>query len=129
MGPDIWPGWTTSWARPVRLAMAGESDPPRPGESARPVPRVREETRRRAGDVGSGSGAQKTPANEAQGSEEEMSQVERKSEPGRSVRSVLIWRRAWRSEGLRLKVGCWATLIHGDERTKRRTRKEGGGED
>ncbi|XXG59601.1 hypothetical protein AAC387_Pa04g1655 [Persea americana] len=43
-GANIRPGWTTSWARAVRLAMAGERDPSRPGESARPVPRAREET-------------------------------------------------------------------------------------
>lgn len=75
--------------------MAGERVPARPGESERPVPKVRIVTR---------EAKQVTPAKEEQGSAAaEKSQVEKKrsaEEEGMSVREFLIWRRAAKSVGL-----------------------------
>lgn len=75
--------------------MAGERVPARPGESERPVPKVRMVTR---------EAKQVTPAKEEQGSAAaEKSQVEKKpaaEEEGMSVREFLIWRRAAKSMGL-----------------------------
>lgn len=80
--PEMRPGKMMSSVRELRLEMEGWRVPPRPGESVRPVPRVRTETRRR---LMLSSGEQVMPEKLMQGSEEK-SQEEKKVEPGRSKR-------------------------------------------
>lgn len=60
IGPVTMPANRMSCVSSVRSAMAGESVPARPGESERPVPRVRMVTREEEEQV--------TPAKEEQGS-------------------------------------------------------------
>lgn len=81
--PEMRPGKMMSSVREARLEMEGWRVPPRPGESVRPVPRVRTETRRRL--MLLSSGEQVMPEKLMQGSEEK-SQEEKKVEPGRSKR-------------------------------------------
>lgn len=90
------PGNRMSWVKEVKLAMEGEREPASPGESERPVPSVRVETRERV---------QVTPVKEKQGSGTVKSQEEKKSEPGMSVRVDLISARAARSTGLSCREG------------------------
>lgn len=88
MGPVTMPGKRTSWVNSVRLEMAGEREPARPGEPERPVPSVRVVTRLRE---------QVIPEKVEQGSGAERSQVDKKSVPGTSVRVSLIAARAAKS--------------------------------
>lgn len=86
------PGKRTSWVNSVRFERAGESEPARPGESERPVPRERMTTRL--------SKEQVTPVNVEQGSGAVKSQVEKNLEPGMSVRLSLMADNAARSTSL-----------------------------
>lgn len=96
--PVIRPGKMTSSVKEVRLEIEEGRMPPRPGESVRPVPRVRTETLRRF--VFSSSREQVMPEKVEQGSERKF-QEEKKVEPGRSKRLRRMFSRASRSKGER----------------------------
>lgn len=92
------PGQRTSWVKWVRLEKEGEREPASPGEPERPVPSVRMVTLP--------SSEQVTPEKDEQGSGEVKSQVEKKFEPGMSVRPSFIAARAARSVLLVLSWFC-----------------------
>lgn len=103
------PGNRMSWVKEVKLAMEGEREPASPGEPERPVPRVRVETR---------ESEHVTPEKEEQGSGAVMSQDEKKSEPGMSVREALISASAARSTWLSCRDGRMAMWRRRRNRSK-----------
>lgn len=91
MGPVTRPGERTSWVNSVRFEMEGESEPARPCEPERPVPRVRVVTR---------LSEQVMPEKVEQGSGEARFHVEKKLLPGMSVSVSLMADSAAKSTAL-----------------------------
>lgn len=91
MGPVTSPGKRTSWVNSARSEMEGESEPARPDEPERPVPRVRVETR---------LSEQVMPEKVEQGSGAVRFQVEKKLLPGMSVSVLLMAAKAAKSTAL-----------------------------
>lgn len=107
------PGWRMSWVNSVRLEREGERKPASPGVLERPVPSVRMVTRLRE---------QVMPEKVEQGSGEVKSQVEKKFEPGMSVRLSFMAARAARSLRLIL-FWFWWEGWHALTRSSSRNRK------
>ncbi|GAB2231639.1 hypothetical protein Droror1_Dr00010649 [Drosera rotundifolia] len=103
MGPVTKPGNRISCVSSVRFESAGDRVPARPGESERPVPSVRVETRSLDGE--GVEGEQTMPAKEEQGSDEK-SQVVKKRVPGRSMSELLMETNAAKSSGLSVGSCC-----------------------
>jgi hypothetical protein len=101
MGPVTRPGKRMSWVNSVSWEREGEREPASPGEPERPVPRERAVTRREEE-----IREQVRPEKEEQGSGDVKSQVEKKVEPGMSVREALMVLSALRSTALIFRCCC-----------------------